>query len=72
MPSLFEEEHRRALLILDTGLIRELVLFHAVHHLLTIDHPLHTEGMRAGLHVKLIEELLSGLKRLRRGYNCKG
>ncbi|MGA3326380.1 MAG: hypothetical protein ABSF45_18060 [Terriglobia bacterium] len=30
MPSTFEREHRRELLILDTGPIRELVLFHAV------------------------------------------
>ena len=30
MPSTFETEHRRELLILDTGPIRELVLFHAV------------------------------------------
>jgi len=33
MPSTFEEEHRRELLILDTGPIRELVLFHAVDQL---------------------------------------
>jgi|GEM_PF-2770631 len=32
MPSSFEREHRRELLILDTGPIRELVLFHAVEH----------------------------------------
>lgn len=32
MPSSFEREHGRALLILDTGPIRELVLFHAVYH----------------------------------------
>lgn len=30
MPSTFETEHRRELLILDTGPIRELVVFHAV------------------------------------------
>jgi hypothetical protein len=33
MPSSFEREHRRELLILDTGPIRELVLFHAVDQL---------------------------------------
>lgn len=33
MPSTFEGEHRRELLILDTGPIRELVLFHAVDQL---------------------------------------
>ncbi|MGO8787956.1 MAG: hypothetical protein ACLQVL_11330 [Terriglobia bacterium] len=32
MPSTFERDHRRELLILDTGPIRELVLFHAVDH----------------------------------------
>src|ERR1019366_3773008 len=32
MPSTFETKHRRELLILDTGPIRELVLFHAVDH----------------------------------------
>lgn len=32
MPSLFDKNQPRELLILDTGPIRELVLFHAVHH----------------------------------------
>jgi hypothetical protein len=32
MPSAFEKGHRRELLILDTGPIRELVLFHAVEY----------------------------------------
>jgi hypothetical protein len=42
MPLSFEEEHRRELLILDTGPIRELVLFHAVQHL-------HFERLRRDL-----------------------
>lgn len=33
MPSSFEQEHGRPLLILDSGPIRELVLFHAVEQL---------------------------------------
>ena len=32
MPSSFEKDHRRELLILDAGPIHELVLFHAVRH----------------------------------------
>src|ERR1700691_2685612 len=42
MPSTFEGEHRRELLILDTGPIRELVLFHAVDQL-------QFEGLRGNL-----------------------
>jgi hypothetical protein len=32
IPSSFEKDQRRELLVLDTGPIRELVLFHAVHY----------------------------------------
>jgi hypothetical protein len=49
MPSTFETEYRRKLLILDTGPIRELVLFHAVHEL-------GFEGLRQNLHCILDRE----------------